>query len=239
MHTARSSSHLLEGVSASVHAGIHTPRVWAWRPPPGCGPWDHPPGCGTADPPRPDPSTSPLGVGLETCKACWDTTPPPPPTVNRMTDRHSYKQNLRKLRLRAVIKYNITRTFEKVPSCASDKLRMSLTNTFQSPPNYNEIPKMFQWGSNKVYLNLQHETVAFHIWPRGAPLLATGQLLYSKIKYRRICNKFVYFLPCRYNCEVWATSCSSQKGEKQQEIWWNRTYPQTSFGRRQVPEPQL
>ena len=31
--------------------------VWAWRPP-----W-------------PDPSTSPLGVGLDTCKACWDTTP--------------------------------------------------------------------------------------------------------------------------------------------------------------------
>ena len=23
------------------------------------------------------PSTSPLGVGLETCKACWNTTPPP------------------------------------------------------------------------------------------------------------------------------------------------------------------
>ena len=31
--------------------------------------------CGPGTPPRPDPSTSPLGVGLETCKACWDTTP--------------------------------------------------------------------------------------------------------------------------------------------------------------------
>ena len=62
------------------------PRVWTWRPP----------GCGSGDPPRPDPSTSPLGVDLETpqpplarplnfpgwdttpletcCKACWDTT---------------------------------------------------------------------------------------------------------------------------------------------------------------------
>ena len=41
MHTARSNSHLLGGVSASVHAGIHPPGlgldtplcVWAWRPP--------------------------------------------------------------------------------------------------------------------------------------------------------------------------------------------------------------
>ena len=55
--------------TASVHAGIRTP----------------PPGCGPRDPPQPDPSTSPLGVGLEelpprlteTCKACWDTTPTP------------------------------------------------------------------------------------------------------------------------------------------------------------------
>ena len=64
--------------SASVHAGIHpprvgletppgvgreTPQVWAWSPPgvgnwipPGCGPGD-PSGCGTGDPPS---------VGLET-----------------------------------------------------------------------------------------------------------------------------------------------------------------------------
>ena len=78
--------------SASVHAGIHTP--------PRCGPGDAPL-------PRPDPSTSQLGVGLEIpptrplnfppwvwtwkharhagtpphletcCKTCWDTTPPP------------------------------------------------------------------------------------------------------------------------------------------------------------------
>ena len=93
-------------------------QVWAWRPSPGCGPGD-PPGVGPSvhagdppwvwawRPPWPDPSTSPLGVGLETpprlqacwdttpletcckacwdttCNACWDTTPP----MNRMTDR--------------------------------------------------------------------------------------------------------------------------------------------------------
>ena len=37
------------GGPASVHAGIHTPQVWAWRPP-RCGPGD-PPGCGPGDPP--------------------------------------------------------------------------------------------------------------------------------------------------------------------------------------------
>ena len=59
MRTNRSGSHLLGEVLASVHAGIPIlPRVWAWRPP------------------RPDPSTSPLGVGLETCNACWDTPLP-------------------------------------------------------------------------------------------------------------------------------------------------------------------
>ena len=48
MRTARSSSRLLGGGgSASVHAGIHTPWLWAWRPL------------------RPDPLTSPLDVGLE------------------------------------------------------------------------------------------------------------------------------------------------------------------------------
>ena len=54
-------------VSASMHAGI-PPWVWAqvWA-------WKHSQ-CGLGDPLRPDPSTSPLGVGLETCKACWDTT---------------------------------------------------------------------------------------------------------------------------------------------------------------------
>ena len=70
------------------------PRVWACRPPPCMGletpqarPLKFLLGCGPGAP-WPDPSTSPLGVGLETCKACWDTTPPaarhagipPPPT---------------------------------------------------------------------------------------------------------------------------------------------------------------
>ena len=51
------------------------------RPPPDVGletpqarPLNFPTGCGPGDPPRPDPSTSPLGMGLETYKACWDTT---------------------------------------------------------------------------------------------------------------------------------------------------------------------
>ena len=79
--------------------GLGTPQVWDWSPlqvwawrPPRCGPGDPPGvgletpqarpfnfplGCGPGDPPWPDPSTSPLGVGLETCKACWDTTTPP------------------------------------------------------------------------------------------------------------------------------------------------------------------
>ena len=77
MCTARSSSRLLGGGSASVHAGIHTPGcgpgdapwVWDWRPPsPQCRPGDPPlgvgletphPGMGLETPPRPDPSTSP------------------------------------------------------------------------------------------------------------------------------------------------------------------------------------
>ena len=41
--------------ATDLGVGLETPQVWAWRPP-----W-------------PDPSTSPLGVGLETCEACWDT----------------------------------------------------------------------------------------------------------------------------------------------------------------------
>ena len=48
MRTARSSSRLLGGGSASVHAGI-PPQVWAWRPP-----W-----VWAWRPPRPDPLTSP------------------------------------------------------------------------------------------------------------------------------------------------------------------------------------
>ena len=61
MRTARSNSHLLGGVCLSACWYI-----------PQCGPGD--------PPPRPDPSTSPLGVGLETRKACWDTTPQRPAT---------------------------------------------------------------------------------------------------------------------------------------------------------------
>ena len=109
----------------------YTPWVWVWRPPlPGRGPGD-PPGvglesptgvgletphpqarllnlpleCGPGAPPWPDHSASHLGVGLETCKACWDITPwrsaarhtgippamhteipYPPPPVKRITD---------------------------------------------------------------------------------------------------------------------------------------------------------
>ena len=65
--------------SASVHAGIQLPGCGPGDPP-GCGPGD-PPGCGLETPqvwawrpPWPDPSTPPLGVSLETCKAYWDTT---------------------------------------------------------------------------------------------------------------------------------------------------------------------
>ena len=55
MRTARSSSRLLgEGVSASMHAGIHTPWVWDWRTPPGQSPQlPLPPGCGHGDLPPP------------------------------------------------------------------------------------------------------------------------------------------------------------------------------------------
>ena len=69
------------------------PQVWPRdapgqtpQPPPGCGPGDlprpdpstSPPGCWPGDPrPQSDPWSSPLGVCLETCKACWDTPPPP------------------------------------------------------------------------------------------------------------------------------------------------------------------
>ena len=72
MRTARGSSRQLGGVCLSACWDTHLLPVWAWSP------------C------QPDPSTSPLGVGLETplwrparhagipppetCKACWDTT---------------------------------------------------------------------------------------------------------------------------------------------------------------------
>ena len=80
------------GGVTSVHSGIHNPPI----PPSGCGPGDHT-GCGPGDPPPPgcgpgDPLARPLnfpppppGVGLETpletCKACWDTTPPRRPAA--------------------------------------------------------------------------------------------------------------------------------------------------------------
>ena len=78
MRTARSSSRLLgEGVSASVHAGIHIPSP----PPPGPG-HSLPPGVGLETPqcgPR-DPSVgleTPPGVGLETPQV-WAWRPPQP-----------------------------------------------------------------------------------------------------------------------------------------------------------------
>ena len=88
MHTARSSSRLLGGglpqcilgyppgvgLEIPLGVGLETPQVWACRHALGVG-LETPPGVGLETPPsRPDPSTSPLGVGLETCKACWDTT---------------------------------------------------------------------------------------------------------------------------------------------------------------------
>ena len=92
MHSSRMrtvcSSTTAWGVSASVHAGIHTPPAWAWtplglgletppQPDPPTSPWvcswrppgqspQPPPGYGPGDPPQPDPPTSPLGMGLET-----------------------------------------------------------------------------------------------------------------------------------------------------------------------------
>ena len=91
--TLSSGLLLLEGVLASVHAEIPTPKcgpgdpawVWAWRsprygpgdPPPDAGP-ETPAGCGPGypqwvwawRPPGQTPQLPPLGVGLETCNAC-------------------------------------------------------------------------------------------------------------------------------------------------------------------------
>ena len=98
--------HLPPGVNLEI-----PPRVWAWRPP-RCGPgappppgvsletppqvwaW-RPPRCGPGDPPRPDPSTSLLGMGLETYKACWDTTPPPGDLLQGMLGYPPHEQNHR------------------------------------------------------------------------------------------------------------------------------------------------
>ena len=72
MRTARSSSRLLWGCLPQCILGSPPPSVGLDTP--RCRPGD-PPRCGPGDPPTPGPSTSPLGVGLEICKACWDTTP--------------------------------------------------------------------------------------------------------------------------------------------------------------------
>ena len=87
MRTARSSSRLWGGVSASVHAGIHTPPPGLGLDTPlglGLGPPttpsaqapNHTPGYGPAHPPARPPPTSPLGLGLGI----------PPTPVDRMTD---------------------------------------------------------------------------------------------------------------------------------------------------------
>ena len=88
MRTVRSSSRLLGGVSASVHAGIHTPPLCLGldtRPPrqtppePGPGPpGQNPPGLGL-DPPQAD---TPPGLGLET------------PPVERILDTRLWKHYL-------------------------------------------------------------------------------------------------------------------------------------------------
>ena len=61
--------------------GLEAPWVWAWRPlwpDPSTSPW-----VWAWRPPSQTPQPAPLGVGLENCNACWDTTHPP---VDRMTD---------------------------------------------------------------------------------------------------------------------------------------------------------
>ena len=126
-------------MSSSVHAGIHThppgcgpgdppgqtpqppPWVWAWRllqPDPSTSPL----AVGLENPPSwPDPSTSPLGVGLETPLQTSQPSPPgcgpgdlqgmlgyhtPPPCGQ--DERYVKNHNLRKLRLRAVIKLQLS-----------------------------------------------------------------------------------------------------------------------------------
>ena len=80
MRTARSSNRQLweGGLPQCMQGyippgvGLETPsRVWAWRPPQWVWAWKPARHAGIHPP-------------LETCKACWDTTPPP---VNRMSDR--------------------------------------------------------------------------------------------------------------------------------------------------------
>ena len=88
MRTTRSSSRR-DGLPQCM-LGYTAPRVWAWRPPPGQTPQ----------------LTYPLGVGLETCNACWDTTPPPVWTESQTGVKNiTFPQ----LRLRAVNIININR----------------------------------------------------------------------------------------------------------------------------------
>ena len=87
MRTAHSSSRLLGG-SASVHGGIpplgvclQTPLGVDLATPSGVGletpwVWPGPHGCVPGDPPRLDPSTSSLGVGLETPPGQTHQLPP-------------------------------------------------------------------------------------------------------------------------------------------------------------------
>ena len=63
MPTSRSSSHLFGGGLPQCMLGY--PLGVGMETPQGVG----------LETLQPDPSTSPLGVGLKTCKACWDTTP--------------------------------------------------------------------------------------------------------------------------------------------------------------------
>ena len=65
------SSRMHTTHSSSCPGGL--PQCMLGYTPPGCGPGDPPdvgletsPGWWPGDPPRPDPSTSPLGVGVET-----------------------------------------------------------------------------------------------------------------------------------------------------------------------------
>ena len=109
------SSRMRTTRSSSRHGGLHSPQ--RADPPlkqasPGAGtlleqalPWSrhppdqaHSPGCGPGDP-LARPLNFLLGVGLETCKACWDTT------CNACWDTSLPPvDRLRKLRLRVVIK---------------------------------------------------------------------------------------------------------------------------------------
>ena len=63
MRTARSSSHLLRGACHSACWDTYHPL---------------PTDVGLETPPGQTPQLSPLGVGLETCNACWNTTSNPP-----------------------------------------------------------------------------------------------------------------------------------------------------------------